>query len=127
VGWIAKDIAGSWEREEPGPAGNRKALGKKKLFSFAAVPKAVPRAMKYQSTPDDWKPWASIGFSMEEPQYFQYEVRAARDGQSAEILARGDLNGDGKTSLFRLEVAVDPKDHRTLMIAPALEETDPEE
>ena len=61
---------------------------------------------------------------MDAAQYFQYEVRAAKDGQSAEVLARGDLNGDGKTSLFRLKLQV--KGDR-LDVAPKLEETDPEE
>jgi hypothetical protein len=45
---------------------------------------------------------------------------------SADVLARGDLNGNGKTSLFKLSMKIDPKDH-TLHIAPRLEETDPEE
>jgi hypothetical protein len=36
-------------------------------------------------------------------------VVAAKDGKSAEILARGDLNGDGKTSLFRVKIQLDAK------------------
>jgi hypothetical protein len=83
--------------------------------------------VKYQSTLADWKSWEPIRFSMDAPQYYQYEVRAAKDGQSAEILARGDLNGDGKTSLFRLKVVVNPKGDHELDIASRIEETDPEE
>lgn len=98
----------------------------KRLASFPAVPKEVPRGVKYASTPADWKPWQPLAFSMEEPQYFQYSVVASKDGKSAEIDARGDLNGDGKTSLFRLRLHVDPKT-RALVIDPKVEETDPEE
>lgn len=93
--------------QEPPTAGKRpRPL---KLVSLPAVPAAVPRGVKYQSTPEDWKAWAPIHFALTEPQYFQYEVVAAKDGKTAEILARGDLNGDGKTSLFRVKIALDPK------------------
>jgi hypothetical protein len=34
---------------------------------------------------------------------------------------------DGKTSLFRLQILVNPNHHDTLMIAPSLEEIDPTE
>jgi len=53
-------------------------------------------------------------------------VIAAKDGKSVEILARGDLNGDGKTSLFRQRIQVDPV-KRTLTVAAKLEEIDPDE
>jgi len=126
---ISKDLVSSWARDEastPTEAKRPKAPKKTKLVSFPAVPKEIPRGVKYQSTQDDWKPWSPIAFSIEAPQYFQYEVVAAKDGQSASILARGDLNGDGKSSTFKLAVSVDPKDH-SLHVAPALEESDPEE
>jgi len=51
---------------------------------------------------------------------------AAKDGNSAIVVARGDLNGDGKPSEFRLRLTLDPKTH-TLAIAPNIEETSPEE
>ena len=60
------------------------------------------------------------------PQRFQYEIVAAKDGESAEIIARGDLNGDGKMSLFKVAVKVDrAKD--VLVVAPTISETDPDE
>jgi hypothetical protein len=120
IGQIAKDYAVYWETEDGKP------LAKKKLVSFPAVPKTVPRGVKYASTPADWKPWAMLRFSMDRPQYYQYEVRASKDGRSADVIARGDLNGDGKASLFKLSMKVDPKDH-SLVVAPNLEETAPEE
>jgi len=80
-----------------------------KLVSLPPVPATVPRGAKYQSSAEDWKAWAPIHFNLTEPQYYQYQVVAAKDGKSAEILARGDLNGDGKASLFRVKIQLDPK------------------
>jgi type IV pilus assembly protein PilA len=122
VGQIAKDYATWWEREDVGG----KPRARRKLVSFPPVPKTIPRGTKYQSTPADWKPWDALKFEMDQPQYYQYEVRASKDGNSADILARGDLDGDGKSSEFRLHIAIDrAKD--VMVIAPSLEERDPEE
>jgi hypothetical protein len=88
-------------------AGKKPAL--KKLVSLPAVPATVPRGVKYQSSPDDWKAWSAIHFALTDPQYFQYEVVAAKDGKTAEITARGDLDGNGKASLYRLKIELDPK------------------
>lgn len=90
------------------PASGKKATVRK-LVSLPAVPATVPRGVKYQSSPDDWKAWSAIQFSLTEPQYFQYEVVAAKDGKTAEIVARGDLDGNGKASLFRLKIELNPK------------------
>jgi type IV pilus assembly protein PilA len=119
---IAKDYVMYWENEPP-PGKPKKA---KKLVSLPPVPKDVPKGDKYSSKTDDWKPWSVIGFSLDGPQYYQYEVKAAKDGKSAEVIARGDLNGDGKTSLFKIKLTVDPKDH-ALAFDPSIEETDPTE
>jgi hypothetical protein len=120
VGQIAKDYATWWEKEDGKPRHRRK------LVSFPPVPKTIPKGTKYQSTPSDWKPWDALRFEMDMPQYYQYEVRAAKDGNSADIFARGDLDGNGKPSEFRLHLTVDrAKD--MLMIAPSLEERDPDE
>jgi len=81
----------------------------KKLVSLPAVPATVPRGVKFQSSPDDWKAWAPIHFALTDAQYFQYEVVAAKDGKSAEIFGRGDLDGNGKSSLYRVKIVLDPK------------------
>ena len=120
VGQIAKDYAAWWEKEDGKPR------GKRRLLSFPPVPKTIPRGVKYQSTPSDWKPWSAILFEMDAPQYYQYEVRASKDGSSADIFARGDLDGDGKPSEFRLHLAVD-RPHDRLVIGPSLDEHDPDE
>lgn len=93
--------------QESPVAGKRRAA--KKLVSLPKVPASVPRGAKYQTSADEWKAWSAIHFALTDPQYFQYEVVAAKDGRTAEILARGDLNGDGKTSLFRVKIELDPK------------------
>jgi hypothetical protein len=121
VGQIAKDYAAWWEKEDGKPR------ARKKLVSFPPVPRTVPRGVKYQSSPADWKPWEPLRFSMDVPQYYQYEVHAAKNGESAEILARGDLDGDGQTSLFKLTVHVDRAHGDVLVIDPSIAETDPEE
>jgi type IV pilus assembly protein PilA len=117
---LGKLVVTDWEREDGKP------FAKKKLVSYAAVPKTVPRGVKYQSAPADWKPWAPLHFEMSVPQYYQYEIKAAKDGESAEIIARGDLNGDGKTSEFKVLVKVQRSDN-TLRVAPSTLETNPEE
>ncbi len=85
--------------------------GKKprKLVSLPPVPAVIPRGDAYQSTPDDWKPWASIGFSLAGAQRFQYEVVAAKDGKSAQVIARADLDGDGEASERKLTIELDAK------------------
>jgi hypothetical protein len=121
VGQIGKDYVASWEREDGKPR------ARKKLVSFPPVPKTVPRGVKYQSSPADWKPWEPIRFSMDAPQYYQYEVVAAKNGESAEIVARGDLDGDGQTSQFKLTLRVDRARGNVLVVEPNIAESDPEE
>ena len=119
VHFIARSLAEWWEREDPAPHAH-----KTKLISFPPVPKDVPRGTTYASTPADWAAWAPLKFIIDEPQRYQYEVRAAKDGKSADIIARGDLNGDGKTSQLTLHVDVR---NRSLVFATKLTETDPDE
>jgi hypothetical protein len=49
----------------------------------------------------------------------------AKDGKSVVVRARGDIDGDGITSLFELDVHLDAKG--VPMIAPLIRERDPEE
>ena len=122
LGQLAKDMVADWESERP----DGKPRSAKKLVSYGPVPKTVPKGVKYQSSASDWKPWAPLRFEMSAPQYYQYEIKAAKDGESAEIIARGDLNGDGKTSQFKLLIKVD-RTTNALRVSPAIAETDPEE
>lgn len=120
LGVLGRDLVATWEQEDGKPR------AKKKLASYPPVPRTVPRGVKYQSSSADWKAWAPLHFEMTAPQYFQYEIKAAKDGESAEIIARGDLNGDGKTSELKLLVKVE-RPSNVLVTAPAIHETDADE
>jgi hypothetical protein len=114
ITFIARAIAENWERDP-----------KKKLKSFPPVPKTVPRGVKYTSTPDDWMPWDALKLTMDQPQYFQYEVKAAPDGMSADVIAHGDLNGDGKASTFKLALHVDRHTKKVVVaLAPVITDGD---
>jgi hypothetical protein len=117
LGQIAKDYAAWYEREDGTPK------ARKRFASLPAVPKAIPHGVKYASTPADWKRWEPIRFEMDAPQYYQYEVKASKDGSSADIFARGDLDGNGKTSELVLHVAIDRK-QGVLAIGPSITEHD---
>jgi hypothetical protein len=118
VAQLARILSEEWKAA--GPAG-----AKKKLVSYPPVPKDVPKGAKYQSSSADWKPWSPLKFEMTTPQYYQYEIKAAKDGRSADIIARGDLNGDGTTSEFKLTVKVGPDGK--LQLPEAITETNPNE
>jgi hypothetical protein len=117
VGRIAKDIVASVTSKNPQPM---------KLSSLPAVPAQFEQVQgkKYHSTAADWAKWGRIKFSMADPQYYQYRVEAAKDGKSAEVIAEGDLDGNGKKSRFSLTVRFDPKTHE-FVVDPSIKERDP--
>jgi hypothetical protein len=87
------------------------------------------RGKRYQSTLADWtpSPWRELHFSIPQPQFYVYSFDSSGSGQqaTATATARGDLNGDGVTSTYRLKVAVDDK--LNAQVSPNLERTKPEE
>jgi type II secretory pathway pseudopilin PulG len=99
--------------------------------SRASVPPdlADVRGKRYQSTLADWtpSPWRELHFSIPQPQFYIYSFDSSGSGQqaSAAATARGDLNGDGVTSTYRLKVAVDDK--LSAQVSTNLERTKPEE
>lgn len=97
----------------------------RKLTSLPAVPGRfeLVQGTKYQSGSSEWAQWDSVGYTRQEPQYYQYRVDAAKNGKSAEIIAEGDLDGDGKRSRLSLTVELDPKT-RTVIVHPEIEEQD---
>lgn len=115
---IAKDLAAYVETER-----ERNPKKKVRFSSLPAVPPTVPSGSKLQTAPGDWQAWSTIGFRMSEPQYYQYEVQAAPDGKSVKIVARGDLNGDGKHSEFSLSMRIEADG--SLAIDPQLSARDP--
>lgn len=97
------------------------------------MPATVPSGTKYQTKISDWsdsatgKGWPCLRFSMEQPQYFQYDYTASGYNTltgTFTALAMGDLNGDGKTSLFFFAGAVQSG---KVTMAPAVAETNPDE
>jgi hypothetical protein len=128
IGAIARGAVGAFERETLDPKGK---LATHQLCKNAkAVPPTVPKGTKYQpngepgadfETGDAAAGWRCLKFTMTRPHYFQYEYRRGgpykgppRGGPDPgpngfEASAEGDLDGDGKTSLFTLIGTVNPK------------------
>lgn len=120
LGAIARDAADAYERD-----------GRVCPSASRPVPRdvALLRARKYQSENGDWEVdrprhagFACLGFSMGQPQYYQYRYEASATSFLAG--ARGDLDGDGDLSNFTVRGEV--RDGR-LVVSPSIEETDPEE
>jgi type IV pilus assembly protein PilA len=126
VGMIAKEAEAAFERD-------------RRLCPSASrtVPVSVVNVSgkKYLSSAADWQVdagrhagFACLGFSLAMPQYYMYSYKAHgtnQPGDGFEASAVGDLNGDGKTSLFKISGTVSPAG--TLTIEPNLLEQDPEE
>jgi hypothetical protein len=71
-------------------------------------PKTVPRnAPVLPGQHFEHASWKAIGFAPREPIFFSYEFVTAQHGQSVEVIARGDLDGDGETSKYSTEVRVE--------------------
>jgi hypothetical protein len=122
---IAARLTAWVDRDNP-PDRNGKRPAKTMLFSLPPVPSTVPTGIAVQTGKADWKDWTKIPFEITEPQHYQYEVKAAKDGQSADVLAHGDLNGDGKQSLFGLHVVIIGATG-SLLVSPNILEESPEE
>jgi len=99
----------------------------------APVPRSLVavRARNYQSPAAEWSVdapanagFACLGFEMPGPQYYQYDYRVGADGKTFTATARGDLDGDGRPSIFRLEGKIVVG---KLEIDPVIDETAPEE
>ncbi len=97
------------------------------------MPASVPTGTKYQTKMADWsdgsagKGWPCLKFSMEQPQYFQYDYSASGYNTATATFtafASGDLNGDGKTSRFTYAGAVQSG---KVTMAPAIAEVNPDE
>lgn len=114
IGAIARGARASYERE-PFAEGSETA-SHALCKSAIAVPSFVPAGVKYQpatsadfDTGDRDTGWKCLRFSMTQPFYYQYHYQqgagylaaAASPGPDGyEAAARGDLDGDGDTSLF---------------------------
>lgn len=117
LGAIARASVAAYERESGELDG---AVAHALCKSSTPVPLEVPKGDRYQPKPADFEAgdaktgWKCLKFAMTEPFRYRYEYRSAppwkgtaRGGPDPgpngfEITAEGDLDGDGKTSLFVL-------------------------
>jgi type IV pilus assembly protein PilA len=110
----------------------------------ASVPAAVPKGTKYSSGAGDWATGKGAGvggidtgfyclkFDVAMPQYYAYRYTATGTGitagDTADIYANGDLDGNGVTSEFKMEGQIATQAGRqSLVWAPLPLATNPEE
>jgi hypothetical protein len=79
--------------------------------SAPRTPASVPSGKKTLVEVSTWShpTWKAIGFSMQDPVYYSYEIATAKGGRSATVRATGDLDGDGVLSRYSLIVKLDAK------------------
>jgi len=137
LGQIAKDASGAWSRDLM--AGDvlkdgASIAGANVLCTDATpVPAAVPAGEKYQSSTaagkdynsgDALAGWTCLKFSMEGPQYYQYNYTAVA-GVSFDSVAIGDLDGDKSAfSTFTRKAEIR---NGQVVLAPTLIEVTPDE
>lgn len=143
VARIAKDATTAYAK--PKMAGDVLTLGSASEASVAmctSAAAAVPSdpadisGKKYQSAPSDWggnqtTGWQCLNFSMEDPQYFQYNYTATGTNavdNTFQAVGRGDLDADGVLSTFTLAGKIQKEDNDlVLIVAPNIAETNPQE
>jgi type IV pilus assembly protein PilA len=135
LGRLAKDAASAWDREAM--SGAVLTVGSSATNARALCPDSslVPAALtsvgnkKYQSSPADWKQagWACLKFTMDGPQYFQYQYIRDNAAQFT-AHAHGDLNGNNVGSDFTLGGKVQTVSGESVVtLAPSISESNPEE
>jgi hypothetical protein len=117
------------------PAGSKpEALKASRHFpppSSTSVPADVGdvQGKLYKSAAADWagSPWRDIGFALHQPQSYAYsfESEGAGPGARCTAVARGDLDGNGVWSSYRLGVIAD--ESGTARVGTTLEKINPEE
>jgi len=141
LGQLSKDAAGAYVRETM--AGTVLALGSTAAKSNAlcgsalGVPTlpALVSGKKYQSKPGEWNTadanngWACVRFSMQDPQYYQYNY--VESGPPAAVgsyfiaSATGDLDGDAVLATYSFQGALVPEGTDiVLALAPNIDEID---
>jgi type IV pilus assembly protein PilA len=136
LGRMAKDAVSAYNKESMDvttvlAASTTSAVVHALCGDATPVPGTVPAAAKYQTGPDQWGGgWNCLKFSMNEPQYYQYEYTS--DGPDTNTtfscIARGDLDGDGSTSTFSIAGAVlTGGGTKAATYAPTIAEVSPEE
>lgn len=142
VGRMAKDAATSYQREIMNasllpPGGTTPVLNNFCDSATKAVPENLDdvKGRRYQSGLSEWRidattqgvGFACLGFFIMEPQYFRYTYTAEGVGtndQGFTAVAEGDLDGNGISSRFVLRGVASSG---VVRVAPAIEETNPDE
>ena len=154
LGQMSKDATTAYAREGMDSAimtaGDSTGIVNRLCLTSTAVPNsAAPIAgQKYQSQPQEWttgqpatgpngtrEGFACLKFSMQDPQYYQYEyvgpgdlASAQQVGATFQAVARGDLDGDGELSTFQLDGEVKNEGGGVeVFVAPNMQEINPEE
>jgi type IV pilus assembly protein PilA len=139
VGQMAKDAAAAYSREKMTPGvmtgGGTSVVSNAVCKSaLAQVPTdaTLIAGKKYQSSAAEWaataeasdQGWKCLKFSMDQPQYYQYNYTSVEADQTFDAIAEGDLDGDLTKSKFTLAGKVQDG---TVAVSPSIEEADPEE
>jgi type IV pilus assembly protein PilA len=147
IGRMAKDAAAAFNREiMDGTLLDPRTATDVSSRLCAAATSPVPasaddiKGRKYQSSPDEWQDgtsaqgWRCLKFSLETPQYFQYDYAAtlADDGVDSTFsaIAHGNLDADDDLSTFQLDGKVikgAESGALAVSISPTAIETDPDE
>ncbi len=132
LGRLGKDAARHYEEETIAPTvwieGSIGEVSRALCLPAAnLVPAAVPAGKKYQSTAAEWASgdsstgWKCLKFELNAPQYYRYSYGAtavsAPTGAGLTADAEGDLDGNGTSSLFRLQGGTE---NARLKLAPQL-------
>ena len=117
------------------PAGTKPDSAKAMRHFPASSRTSVPadfndvKGKLYQSSIGDWSvsPWLDMRFSLSTPQCYAYSFESQGSGPSAQATAeaRGDIDGNGINSTFRVSVAPDAT--ATAKVDPNVVKVDPEE
>ncbi|HVW25799.1 MAG TPA: prepilin-type N-terminal cleavage/methylation domain-containing protein [Polyangiaceae bacterium] len=143
IGQMAKDASAAYSREGMDSAvlalGNSTGVTNRICSSASPVPTNATsiQGKKYQSKPSDWATgsqfvgWTCVKFSMQDPQYYQYDYQAtgsAASGDQFTALAHGDLDGNTTLSTFSMTGKIQAEGSAlVLVLAPNMQEIAPEE
>ncbi len=141
LGQIAKDASGAWSKEIMAAtvmADGATVAGANNLCtSSTAVPSTMAsvQGRKYQSstaanadfnTGTNAAGWTCLHFTMEGPQYYQYQYLAdSSTGPNFSAVAQGDLNGDG--TVFSVFTRLGTIRNQQVVLSPAISEVNPDE
>jgi type IV pilus assembly protein PilA len=140
LGQMAKDAITAYARERINPAllslGDTTGVINVMCESAVAVPASLDaiKGHKYQSNPNEWQAvgWQCLRFSMQDPQYYQYNYVAtgsrSAGGDTFTAIAIGNLDGDSSTARFELRGELKPNPEvLVLVLAPNIMEVHPDE